>query len=169
MRGRAAAVTVNHTCRRRPHPRRNATGDPFFPRGEGGCAPSNIQHLTSNIQPTVCYDPRMLRAIGYRAAITSFVFTGLWFVLGLLLLSTPAPGALGIAGGMFTAWLLLFFAILALAGLTLLIAAINGVFPQNIRAPRRAELWGTSTPDAPAARRGGATRAPRASGPPHGG
>lgn len=116
----------------------------------------------------MCYDLRMVRRIGYRAAVTGFVFTGLWFVLGLLLLSTPAPGALGIAGGMFTAWLLLFFVILAAAGVTLVIAAVNGIFPQNVRAPRRAELWSTSA-SAATSTRPAASGSSRASRPPHGG
>jgi len=83
-----------------------------------------------------------MRRISYRTAATAFVFAGLWFAIGLFLLWTPLPGALGIRGGLFTAWLLLFFAILALSGLTLVIASINGIFPSNVRAPRRAEqLW----------------------------
>jgi hypothetical protein len=87
-----------------------------------------------------------MRRISYRTAVTAFVFAGLWFAFGLFLLWTPLPGALGIRGGLFTAWLLLFFAILALCGLTLVIASINGMFPSNVRAPRRAEqLWSAPT------------------------
>ena len=83
-----------------------------------------------------------MRKISYRAAVTAFVFAGLWFVIGLVLLSTPIPHALGIRGALFVAWLLLFFAMLALSGLLLVIASINGMFPANVRAPRRAEqLW----------------------------
>jgi hypothetical protein len=83
-----------------------------------------------------------MRRISYRTAVTAFVFAGLWFVIGLFLFWTPVPHALGIRGDLFVAWLLLFFAILALSGLTLVIASINGIFPPNVRAPRRAEqLW----------------------------
>ncbi len=71
----------------------------------------------------------MLRQINYRNAATMFVFTGLWFVIGLVLLKTPIPGALGIRGTMMVAWLLLLFVILGLSGATLTLAAINGIFP----------------------------------------
>jgi hypothetical protein len=95
----------------------------------------------------------MLRRIHYRSAVTAFVFTGLWLVLGLVLLWTPVPGALGIRGEMFAAWLMLFFAELALSGLALFVAAINGIFPQNVRAPRTSEtIWATpqlQTPSMP--------------------
>jgi hypothetical protein len=112
----------------------------------------------------------MLRRIGYRAAGTVFVFTALWFVLGLFLLSSPLPGALGIGGEFFVAWLLLFLGILALAGLVLCIAAINGIFPPNVRAPRRAaSLWAAPQVDAVPARRPAAASGARPSRPPHGG
>lgn len=95
----------------------------------------------------------MLRRISYRSAVTAFVFTGLWLVLGLVLLWTPVPGALGIRGEMFVAWLVLFFAELALSGLALFVAAINGIFPQNVRAPRASDaIWATpklQTPSMP--------------------
>ena len=71
----------------------------------------------------------MLRQINYRNAATMFVFTALWFVIGLVLLKTPIPGARGIRGTMLVAWLLLLFVILALSGATLTLAAINGIFP----------------------------------------
>jgi len=91
-----------------------------------------------------------MRQVGYRAAVTAFVFTGLWLVFGLFLLATPVPGALGIRGEMFVAWLMLFFAELAISGLLLFVAAINGIFPRTVRAPRSAEaLW--ATPPLPAA------------------
>ena len=48
----------------------------------------------------------MIRRISYRSAATAFVFTGLWFVLGLLW--SPILPALGIRGQMLVAWLLLF-------------------------------------------------------------
>jgi hypothetical protein len=81
----------------------------------------------------------MMRGIGYRAAATVFVFAGLWFVLGLLMLASPIPHALGIGSEMFVAWLLLFLAILAMAGGSLTMAAINGLFPPSEmpRAARR--------------------------------
>lgn len=110
----------------------------------------------------------MIRRIGYRTALTAFVFTGLWFVLGLLLVSSPIPGALGISGELFTAWLLLFLGMLGLSGLALFLAALNGIFPPNVRAPRRATTgWvatDTTLPVRPASPAG-----PRASRPPHGG
>ena len=102
----------------------------------------------------------MLRRITYGTAVTAFVFTGLWLVLGLVLLWTPIPGALGIRGQMFVAWLMLFFLELALSGLALFFAALNTLFPKNVRAPRSAEtIWATpklqnpSMPQRPAARR----------------
>jgi len=102
----------------------------------------------------------MFRRIGYRAALTSFAFTALWLFFGLLLLSTPIPHALGIGGEMLIAWVLIFLAALGLSGLLLFIAAVNNIFPQNVRAPRSAErLWATpplppaAMPSRPAARR----------------
>lgn len=101
-----------------------------------------------------------MRQVGYRAAVTAFVFTGLWLVLGLMLLWTPLPGALGIRGEMFVTWLMLCFAELAISGLLLFVAAINGIFPPTVRAPRSAEtLWAASElppaalPHRPASRR----------------
>jgi hypothetical protein len=80
----------------------------------------------------------MIRRITYRAAATAFVFTGLWFVIGLVLLWSPIPAALGIGGPMFVAWLLLFLVILAGSGAMLTLAAFNGVFPPAERPqPRR--------------------------------
>lgn len=84
----------------------------------------------------------MIRGIGYRAAATVFVFAGLWFVLGILTLMSPVPHALGIGDEMFVAWLLLFLVILATAGGSLTMAAINGLFPPSEMprpARRRAE------------------------------
>ncbi|MDP9236319.1 MAG: hypothetical protein M3P30_02790 [Chloroflexota bacterium] len=109
-----------------------------------------------------------MRQIGYRAAATACVFTGLWFVLGLLLISTPLPGALGIGGQLVTAWLLLFLVALAMTGATLVVAAFNGIFPTNVRAPRRAQsLWaappGSSSPPV----RRPAAAGSRTSRPPH--
>ena len=92
----------------------------------------------------------MLRRMTYRSAATAFVFTGLWFVFGLVLLWTPVPHALGIRGQLFTAWVILFFVILAGAGATLFVAAVNGIFPPNVRPPARAERLGASPKDGPA-------------------
>jgi hypothetical protein len=70
--------------------------------------------------------------------VNAFVFTGLWLVIGAVVAWSPVPGALGIGGGFFVAWLMLFFAILAVAGGTLTLAALNGVFPPHgTRAERR--------------------------------
>ncbi len=88
-----------------------------------------------------------MRRIGYRTVVNAFAFTGLWFVLGLVLLWTPVPHALGIRGQMFVAWLMLFFAMLAVAGLMLMLAALNGMFPRVVRAPRRAETLWAAPPD----------------------
>lgn len=77
----------------------------------------------------MCYDPQVLRRVDYRIAINLFVFTGLWFVIGAMLLWSPVPGALGIGSGLFVMWLLLFFGVLAVAGSALTIAAINVAFP----------------------------------------
>jgi hypothetical protein len=92
----------------------------------------------------------MLRRISYRTAATAFVFTGLWFGLGLFLLWTPIPHALGIRGELFAAWIILFLLVMAVAGLTLFVAAINGIFPPNVRAPARAEQLWASPKDVPA-------------------
>ncbi len=81
----------------------------------------------------------MIRRISYRSAATAFVFTGLWFVIGLVLLWSPIPSALGIGGPMLVAWLLLFLVILAGSGAMLTIASFNGIFPPAERPqPRRA-------------------------------
>ena len=83
-----------------------------------------------------------MRRIGYGTAATALVFSGLWFVAGLFLFWTTLPRALGIRGDLFVVWLFLFFVVLAVSGLTLVIASINGMFPPNVRAPRRAaQLW----------------------------
>jgi hypothetical protein len=79
----------------------------------------------------------MIRRISYRAAATAFVFTGLWFVIGLVLLWSPIPSVLGIDGPMFVAWLLLLLVILAGSGAMLTLASINGVFPPAERPRAR--------------------------------
>lgn len=109
----------------------------------------------------------MLRQVSYRTAVMAFVFTGLWFALGLLLLLSPIPGALGIRGQMFVAWLMLLFVETALCGVALVVAAVNGILPRNVRAPRAAEtLWPSTDMDSPAmprrprARTSGAAKTP---------
>ena len=71
----------------------------------------------------------MMRRVTYRSAVTAFVFTGLWFVLGLLLLWSPIPGSLGIRAEMLVAWLMLFLLIMAIAGAMLTLASYNDMFP----------------------------------------
>jgi hypothetical protein len=91
-----------------------------------------------------------MRRVTYRLAATAFVFLGLWFVLGFLVLSSSIPGALGIAPRLFVVWLLLLFLIMGVAGGLLAAAAYNGLFPPDrprLRRGRRAQ--------APAARRPG--------------
>lgn len=78
----------------------------------------------------------MMRQISYRTAINAFAFTGLWFAIGGITLWSPIPGALGIAAPMFTAWLLLLFAMLALAGGMLTVAALNAAFPLEEKRQR---------------------------------
>jgi hypothetical protein len=77
----------------------------------------------------------MTRSITYRRAINAFLFTGLWFVFGAIVLWSPIPGALGIGGAMFGAWVLLFFGALAVSGILLTLAALNGAFPPRPARP----------------------------------
>lgn len=79
----------------------------------------------------------MLRSVSYRSAVHLFVFTGLWLVIGMIALWSPVPGALGIEGGFFVLWLLLFFALLAVSGGALTLAGLNGAFPPDEQAPPR--------------------------------
>jgi hypothetical protein len=98
-------------------------------------------------------DPGMIRRIDYRLAINAFILVVMW---------SPLPGALGIGGEMFAAWLILFFLALALAGSLLTIASLNGVFPPRAPSPptgparatlppRRAQttMWAPGAPSAP--------------------
>ena len=71
----------------------------------------------------------MLRRIRYRSAATTFVFCGLWFVLGLMMLASPIPHALGIGGAMFVAWFFVFLLGLAASGGALTVAAVNRLLP----------------------------------------
>jgi hypothetical protein len=92
----------------------------------------------------------MMRRISYRSAVTAFVFAGLWFVLGLLLLWSPIPGALGIRGQMLVAWLFLFLLVLAGSGAMLTLASYNGIFPPDeLPAPKPA-LPAARAPELPA-------------------
>jgi hypothetical protein len=80
----------------------------------------------------------MLRRVSYRSAATAFVFAGLWFVLGLVVLVSPIASALGIWRELFFAWTVVFLIVLAVAGGSLTIAAYNGLFPpaeQPMRPP----------------------------------
>lgn len=70
-----------------------------------------------------------IRSISYRVAKIAFVFAGLWFLIGAIVLWSPLPDAMGIAGPMFAAWFVLFFLGLAVAGSLLTIAALNAAFP----------------------------------------
>lgn len=94
----------------------------------------------------------MLRQITYRTAFNAFVFTGLWFAIGGLALWSPIPEALGIAGAMFAAWLLLLFAMLALAGGALTMAALNTAFPPGDRGQPPASPGARRAPPVPADR-----------------
>jgi|SRR5690348_6790997 hypothetical protein len=81
-----------------------------------------------------------MRSVTYRTAAFAFIFTSLWFIIGLLLLWSPIPAALGIHSEMLVAWLLLFFLILAGSGVTLILASINGAFPPTGTPRRRATI-----------------------------
>ena len=111
---------------------------------------------------------QMLRRINYRHAINAFVFTALWFAIGAIVLWSPVPGALGIAGEMFAAWLVLFFVIMSAAGSLLTVAALNAAFPPQPAAPPRdramparstgAPIWAPPTSSASTSRGGNAQR-----------
>ena len=97
----------------------------------------------------MCYDlVQMIRRIGYRTAATAFVFAGLWFLIGLVALVSPIPGALGIGGEMLLAWGLLFLVILGAAGVTLVLAAINGLFPPDAPSPGAGAIRQSAPPAA---------------------
>ena len=109
----------------------------------------------------------MLRQVTYRTAVNMIIFTTLWFIIGALVMWSPVPGALGISGGFFVAWLFLFFTVLAATGASLSLAAWNGIFPpsQNRSARRRAALvaqpppqWSTPARPAPSPRERSAGR-----------
>lgn len=92
----------------------------------------------------------MMRRVTYRSALTAFVFTGLWFVLGLLLLWSPIPGSLGIRAEMLATWLVLFLLILASAGAMLTLASYNDMFPPAEPAPKRLPAPAAAIPADPA-------------------
>jgi hypothetical protein len=92
----------------------------------------------------------VLRRIGYRQAVTMFAFTGMWFIFGLIVVWSPIPGALGIGDEMLFAWGLLFLVVLAIAGASLTLAAINGLFPPAPRpVARRAAHGAVRTREVP--------------------
>lgn len=94
----------------------------------------------------------MMRTVTYRQAVNAFLFTGLWFVFGAVVLWSPIPGALGIGGAMFSAWVWLFFAALGFAGILLTVAALNGIFPPDAgpsRQQQRVRNRATRRPDDP--------------------
>lgn len=101
-----------------------------------------------------------IRSVDYRLAVNAFIFTGLWFVIGAVLLWSPIPGSLGIDNEMFAVWLVLFFLAMAASGSLLTIASLNAVFPpgqqpppsaQRAPAPRSAPptMWAPGSPQAP--------------------
>jgi hypothetical protein len=108
-----------------------------------------------------------VRAISYRTAATAFVFAALWFVFGAILLWSPLPGSMGIAGPMFAAWFILFFLGLAVAGSLLTVAALNAAFPGRpagshgrttpARAPSSA-MWAPSQSPRTPSRSGSSSR-----------
>ena len=91
----------------------------------------------------------MLRSISYPYAVNAFIFTALWFLIGAIVLWSPLPGALGIGGEMFGAWVVLFFLLLAVAGSLLTIAALNAAFPPHTGAPPRGRALPSRTTSAP--------------------
>jgi len=100
----------------------------------------------------------LIRQVDYRAAAYAFIFTGLWFVLGALLLWVELPSAMGIGGEFFAMWLIIFFLALGASGFVLSAAALNAAFPPvetravRRRATRQAparsreSLWAPPTP-----------------------
>lgn len=70
-----------------------------------------------------------MRHLTYRQAMTAFIFTASWGVLGFLFLLSPIPGSLGVAGGLIEVWLVVSFAATAISGALLTLAALNGLFP----------------------------------------
>jgi hypothetical protein len=98
-----------------------------------------------------------MRSISYRTAAFAFIFTSLWFIIGLLVLWSPIPSAMGIHTEMLVAWLLLFFVILGASGATLILASINAAFPRRRSSPRSPVAARGRAVTAPAADRGSRT------------
>jgi hypothetical protein len=101
-----------------------------------------------------------MRSVSYRSAAFAFIFTSLWFIIGLLVLWSPIPSAMGIHSQMLVAWLLLFFVILGASGATLIIASINAAFPRRRRSTPRSPVAtrAAAVTRATTERRGGTSR-----------
>lgn len=109
----------------------------------------------------MCYDAGRMRRVSYRSAATAFVFTGLWFVFGIVFLLTPIAGSLGIRGQMFVAWLLLFFLALILSGGMLLAASLHQLFGEGGGRRPRGRTRESSPAEYSRATRPGPARAQR--------
>jgi len=81
-----------------------------------------------------------MRSVSYRTAAFGFIFTSLWFIIGLLVLWSPIPSAMGIHSQMLVAWLLLFFLILGASGVILIMASVNAAFPRRRGAAPRSPV-----------------------------
>jgi hypothetical protein len=80
-----------------------------------------------------------MRRVTYRTAANAAIFFALWTVIGVVFLWTPIPGALGIRGELFVAWVMLTFLILFAVGVVFLAAAYNAAFPPALQpSPRPA-------------------------------
>src|SRR5437773_11511500 len=101
-----------------------------------------------------------MRRVSYRTAAFAFIFTSLWFIIGLLVLWSPIPSAMGIHSQMLVAWLLLFFVILGASGATLIVASINAAFPRRRGATPRSPVAARAAAGTRATteRRGGTSR-----------
>lgn len=76
-----------------------------------------------------------MRRLTYRHAITAFIFTACWVVVGFVFLLSPIPGLLGIANALIQAWIVLSFLAMGVSGAMLTMAAINGLFPPVVKPP----------------------------------
>ena len=99
-----------------------------------------------------------MRSVSYRTAAFGFIFTSLWFIIGLVVLWSPIPSAMGIHSQMLVAWLLLFFVILGASGATLIIASINAAFPRQRRATPRSPVRAGAVTRTTTESRGGTSR-----------
>lgn len=95
----------------------------------------------------------MIGKITYRTAAYLFLFLGLWFAIGGIVLLSPIPGALGIGSELFVVWLMLFFIIMAVAGGALVAASVNAArnTPRG-PSPRPAPAARAHASDAPSPR-----------------